>query len=69
MFKTVDENSDSVDAGSRTVVVLKGTTAYLKWVAQLARVTRIPAPNLFDIALAEWARRQGHIEPPSRLGK
>jgi hypothetical protein len=53
--------------GTRTVVYLKGSAEYGRWVDQLERDTRIPRVTMVDLALAEWAQRKGFPAPPLRL--
>ena len=59
--------SKSKSQARRTVLLLTGTDQYAQWVAHLSQATRIPRVTLFDVALADWARRQGYDAPPDRL--
>lgn len=53
--------------GRRTILVLKGSAAYGRWVDQISRASRIPRAILVDLALTEWAQSHGHESPPDRL--
>jgi len=61
------EIDESKPHARRTVLLLKGTDEYAQWVAELSQATRIPRATLFDVALADWAERNGYQAPPVRL--
>ena len=52
-------------ADERVVIVhLKGSTAYAEWLDQLNKSTHIAKATLFRIAMADWAKANGHPAPP-----
>lgn len=52
------------DAPERiTVLNVKGTQVYKDWYERLATFCHIPASSLFDVAVAEHAKRMGFSEP------
>ena len=53
--------------GRQTIILMKGNDQYAQWVEHLSQATRIPRVTLFDVALADWAQRQGFDAPPVRL--
>jgi hypothetical protein len=53
------------DRGEReTVIHMKGSPGYVKWLDDVHRKTHIPKVQIFRIAVSEWAARNGHEEPP-----
>jgi hypothetical protein len=53
------------DRGEReTVIHMKGSADYVRWLEEVHRKTHIPKVQIFRIAVAEWAERNGHREPP-----
>jgi hypothetical protein len=46
------------------VIVLKGSPQYVEWFDSLHRKTHIPKSTIVRLALAEWAKKQGHPAPP-----
>lgn len=46
------------------VIVLKGSPEYVEWFNSLHEATHIPKATLVRLALADWAKRQGHESPP-----
>jgi hypothetical protein len=53
------------DRGEReTVIHMKGSPEYVDWLEEVHRKTHIPKVQIFRIAVAEWAARNGHREPP-----
>lgn len=46
------------------IIHLKGTVAYARWLDAIHRKTHIPKASLFRLAMAEWAKANGHPEPP-----
>jgi hypothetical protein len=46
------------------IVNLKGSPEYSAWLDDLHRKTHIPKATIFRVAVAEWAVRNGHPEPP-----
>jgi hypothetical protein len=47
-----------------TVIHMKGSADYVDWLEEVHRKTHIPKVQIFRIAVAEWAERNGHREPP-----
>lgn len=47
-----------------TVIHMKGSPDYVDWLEEVHRKTHIPKVQIFRIAIAEWASRNGHREPP-----
>lgn len=47
-----------------TVIHMKGSPEYVRWLERLHKKTRIPKVQLFRWAMAEWAKKHGHEEPP-----
>jgi hypothetical protein len=64
---TETEIVGSKSQGRQTIILMKGNDQYAQWVEHLSQATRIPRVPLFDVALADWARRQGYDAPPDRL--
>jgi hypothetical protein len=55
----------SEDRGEReTVIHMKGSASYVAWLDQVHRKTHIPKVQIFRLAVAEWAERNGHTAPP-----
>lgn len=56
------------DAGDERVVIvhLKGSPAYAAWLDQVHKNTHIAKATIFRLAMAEWAKANGHPEPPER---
>lgn len=53
------------DSATATVIAhLKGTQAYADWLDAVHRKTLIPRTAIIRRAVAEWAKRNGHPEPP-----
>lgn len=50
----------------RTVVNLKGSPAWGDWLGEISERTMIPASKLIEVAMKEWAERNGHPAPPKR---
>ena len=49
----------------RVVIVhLKGSTTYAQWVEHIHKSTHIAKASLFRLAMADWARANGHPAPP-----
>ena len=46
------------------VIVLKGSPEYVKWFDDLHEKTHIAKATMVRLALAEWAKKQGHTDPP-----
>jgi hypothetical protein len=46
------------------VIVLKGSRQYVDWFNSLHEKTHIPKATIVRLALAEWAKKQGHATPP-----
>lgn len=59
----IPKPEDKGDA-RETVIHMKGSRAYVEWLDELHRKTHIPKVQIFRIAVADWARRGGHSEPP-----
>jgi hypothetical protein len=50
---------------NRTVIVhLKGSPEYAEWLESIHRKTHIPRTTIMRLALAEWAKANGHPAPP-----
>ena len=64
---TESEIVGSKSQGRRTIILMKGNEEYEQYVADLSKATRIPRATLFDVALADWAQRNGYQAPPVRL--
>ena len=64
---TQTEIVGSKSQGRRTIILMKGNEQYEQYVEKLSKETRLPRTTLFDVALADWARRQGYDAPPYRL--
>ena len=47
-----------------TIIHMKGSAEYVAWLDGVHRKTHIPKVQLFRIAIAEWAKRNGDDEPP-----
>jgi hypothetical protein len=43
---------------------MKGSAEYAAWLDEVHRKTHIPKVQIFRIAVAEWASRNGHGVPP-----
>jgi hypothetical protein len=55
----------SPDDGAReTVVHMKGSPEYVRWLDQVHKKTHIPKVQIFRIAVRDWAERNGHLLPP-----
>ena len=48
------------------VIALKGSPEFRDWLSSASKKTRIPASNIVEVALANWAVANGVSEPPSR---
>lgn len=46
------------------VIVLKGSREYVDWFNAIQEKTHIPKATIVRLALAEWAKKQGHPSPP-----
>ena len=63
--KGTSRPAPSDERGEReTVIHMKGSADYVAWLDAIHRKTHIPKVQLFRVALAEWAKRNGHPEPP-----
>lgn len=65
----VGVNSDTVEVmpaiGERiTIINLKGSEEFRDWLAAMVEKTHIPASTITRLAYQEWAKRNGHPEPP-----
>jgi hypothetical protein len=54
----------AADLERESIINLKGSPAYAEWLEGLHRKTHIPKATIFRLALAEWAEKHGHAEPP-----
>jgi hypothetical protein len=43
---------------------MKGSADYVDWLDGVHRKTHIPKVQIFRLAVAEWAERNGHPVPP-----
>jgi hypothetical protein len=50
-----------------TVLGIRGSFEWWKWVATLARRKRVDVTKLFDIAVTELGKSEGLPDPPDRL--
>ncbi|HWE35644.1 MAG TPA: hypothetical protein VG406_03665 [Isosphaeraceae bacterium] len=50
----------------RSIASFRGSTAFAEWFEDLVRRERVSAASLIERALAEYARKIGHPEPPGR---
>jgi hypothetical protein len=46
------------------VIVLKGSREYVEWFNALHEKTHIAKATIVRLALADWAKKQGHVSPP-----
>ena len=60
------EAVEAIEPQRASIIQLKGTPEYARWLDDLHRATHIPKATLFRIALAEWATNRSHPEPPER---
>ena len=49
-----------------SIILYKGSRAYRDWLRAASKSKRMPATVVLDVALAEWASRNGLPEPPER---
>lgn len=47
-----------------TIVNMKGSPEYSAWLEDLHRKTHIPKVQIFRLAIADWAAKNGHSTPP-----
>jgi hypothetical protein len=47
-----------------TIINMKGSPDYSAWLEDLHRKTHIPKVQIFRLAMADWAQRNGHRPPP-----
>jgi hypothetical protein len=47
-----------------TIVNMKGSPEYSAWLEDIHRKTHIPKVQIFRVAIADWAARNGHRPPP-----
>ena len=53
------------ERGAReTVIHMKGSNEYVKWLESVHKKTHIPKVQIFRLALEEWAAANGHPSPP-----
>jgi hypothetical protein len=70
--KAVDKPAAGTEAKAKPVdrrvmvIALKGTPEFRDWLSAASKKTRIPASNIVEVALANWAVANGVPEPPSR---
>ena len=50
--------------GRETVIHMKGSPEYVAWVEAVHRKTHIPKVQIFRLAVADWASKNGHPLPP-----
>jgi hypothetical protein len=48
----------------KTVVNIKGSDLFIEWLDDVHKKTHIPKVQIFRVAVAEWAKRNGHPDPP-----
>lgn len=46
------------------VIHLKGTRAYVEWLEEMHRKTRLAKATIIRMALEVWAKENGHKPPP-----
>ena len=49
-----------------TVLNLKGTREYKQWLDELSEFSHMPTSTLFDVSIADWAKRQGFSKTPPK---
>jgi hypothetical protein len=49
-----------------SVINLKGTDDYREWLTGVSKKTHIAAAVIVRLALAEWAKKNGHAAPPEK---
>jgi hypothetical protein len=47
-----------------TVIHMKGSPEFVDWLDAVHKATHIPKVQIFRIAVAEWAKKNGHPAPP-----
>lgn len=47
-----------------TVINMKGSPEYVAWLDEVHNRTHIPKVQIFRLAVAEWAKANGHPAPP-----
>jgi hypothetical protein len=52
--------------GFVSIINLKGSAAYRDWLSGLSKKTHIPAAMIVRLALADWAKQNGHASPPEK---
>lgn len=63
--KNAPKPSTSASADDRqAVIVLKGSPAYVEWLDAIHKSTHIPKTSIVRLALAQWAKANGHPAPP-----
>lgn len=64
--KTANETPEPTEGRSEreTVIHMKGSAGYVAWLESVHRKTHIPKVQIFRLAIAEWAERNGHPTPP-----
>jgi hypothetical protein len=50
----------------KSVHVVKGSDEWRDWLARLTDFSRMPTSVLVDVALKEWAERNGFPDPPPK---
>jgi hypothetical protein len=66
--KTSKTASSAPTKGDERVSILlyKGSRAYRDWLALASKSKRMPVTVIADVAIAEWAERNGLEPPPER---
>ena len=52
------------EAERETIVNMKGSPEYSAWLEEIPRKTHIPTVQIFRVAVADWARKNGYRMPP-----
>ncbi len=47
-----------------TIINMKGSPEYSAWLEEVHRTTHIPKVQIFRLALADWAAKNGYRTPP-----
>ena len=56
--------SAAPEAERETIVNMKGSPEYSAWLEEIPRKTHIPKVQIFRVAVADWAMKNGHSMPP-----
>lgn len=62
--RPVQQDTEPGKDDRSNVIVLKGSRDYVEWFNALHQKTHIPKATIVRLALADWAKKQGHALPP-----